>query len=257
MKKNLLKTLGGIAIAGAMTLIGTPAMAAPATAYTCTGGLIPSGTYTNLTVAGPCAVAPNATIKVTGNVTVLPGSVLDAHSAPSTITVNGNVASGPGSLMMIGCQAPTHTGNSAHPCQDDPEGRSTIAVKGSITLNQPVAVMLNGLSVNGNITVSGGGSPIPWSIKNNEIRGNVTVTGSTTWWIGVLFNSIRGNVTLNDIVITDTDGELERTFVVRNEIRGNLSCSSMPEGVFGYGNTIRGRATGQCAGPDMTGPAPW
>ncbi len=80
---------------------------------------------------------------------------------------------------------------------------------------------------------------------------------ATTWWVGILFNSVRGSVTLAYVTITDADGELEQAFVVRNDIRGLLICTGLPQGVFGYGNTIRVRAFGQCAGPEFTGPPPW
>ena len=262
MTRVLLRMLGGIVLAGALMLSASPAHATPkatpkAKQYVCEGGVIPAGSYKSVVVAGACAVAPNAKINVKGDVKVLAGAMLDAHSAPSTIVVGGNVLGAKGSFVALGCQSPAHTGNSAHECASDPNGASKITVKGSITLDRPIAVMLNGLKVNGSITVLGGGSDIPWSIKNNKVRGNVVVIGSTTWWIGVLFNDIRGSVALHDITITDQDGELERTFVVRNKIRKYLSCTDMPEGVFGYGNTIKRAGLGLCADPALTGDAPW
>ena len=45
-----------------------------------------------------------------------------------------------------------------------------------------------------NVTLPGGASPIPWSTKNNTIGGNLTVSGQSTEWLGVLFNTIAGNV---------------------------------------------------------------
>ena len=107
--------LGTIAIAGALALSAGPAVAtaaaAPAaTAYTCTGGDIPSGTYAKITVTGHCEVPADAVISVVGNVDVAAGAVLDAQSAPSTITVGRNVTAAADSLLGLGCQPPSYTG---------------------------------------------------------------------------------------------------------------------------------------------------
>lgn len=219
--------------------------------YTCTGGVIPSGTYDRISVAGPCSVEAGAVIDVKGSVRVQRGAMLDAQSAPATITVRGDVTGAPGSLVGLGCQPPEYTGNSGHPCETQSDGHSTIVVMGNITLFGPVGVFLNGIEARGNVTVLGGGSDIPWSIKNNAIRGNLTVAGQTEEWIGVLFNSIDGNVLLAGITMTGINDETgtgtNSLFVVRNAIRSNITCFAVDPGVFGYGNMIGNRALGQCA----------
>lgn len=246
--------VGVLGVASALAFSSAPALAGhpggPA-AYTCTGGPIPSGTYSSVTVAGPCSVEADAVIDVTGSVRVREGAVLDAHSAPATITVGRNVTSAPGSIVGLGCQPPEFTGNSGHPCAIQPEGHSTIVVNGNVTLVGAVGVFLNGIEVGGNVTVLGGGSDIPWSIKNNTIHGNVTVAGQTEEWIGILFNTIDRNVTLLNITMTGTDDStgsgLNSVFVVRNSIARNITCFGLTPGVFGYGNTIGRHAVGQCA----------
>lgn len=55
----------------------------------------------------------------------------------------------------------------------------------------------------GNVTLTGGGGDIPWSIKGNTIGGNLTISGVTADWLGVQFNGIRGNATLTNITATD------------------------------------------------------
>ena len=220
-------------------------------AYRCTGGDIPSGTYASITVSGPCSVAADAVIKVTGSVRVLAGAVLDAQSAPATITVRHDVSGAPGSIVGLGCQPPAFTNNSAHPCQTEPDGHSTIVVNGNVKLVGAVGVFLNGIEVAGNVTVLGGGSDIPWSIKNDTIHGNLTVAGQTEEWIGILFNTIDKNVSLKGITLTgvdDTTGSgLNSLFVVRNSIGRNIACFRLTPGVFGYGNNIGRHALGQCA----------
>jgi hypothetical protein len=249
-----LKVLGIFAVAGALALSGGgPALAAPGYGpYTCTGGDIPSGTYRDLTVTGACSVPDGAVITVTGSVLVGRGAQLDAQSAPSTITVAHNVTGLAGSLVGLGCQPPAYTGNSGHQCTIDPDGHSTVTVGGSLTLIDPAAVLLNGITVNGNVTALGGGGPIPWSIKNDTVRGNVTVAGQTTDWIGLLFNHVRGNVTLFHIKITDTDPGAPGAYVVRNTVGRNLICYGVTPGISGgfipgEVNVVGGHALGQCA----------
>lgn len=251
-----LKIVGVFAAAAALAFAGTPAFAAPqgaASAYTCGGGEIPSGAYSSITVTGPCAVAPDATITVTGNITVAGGAAFDAQSAPSTITVGHNVTAAAGSMLGLGCQSPAAVGNSGHECAVDPDGRSVITVNGNITATNAAIVLINGITVRSNITATGGGSPaVPWSIKNNAVSGNITVSGQTTNWLGVMFNTVGGNVTLSDITITDPDGTGNGAYVAQNTIGHNLTCNGVTPKVSGSfvpgkPNIVGHKATGQCA----------
>ena len=177
------------------------------------------------------------------------GAVLDAQSAPSTITVGGNVTAGTGSLLGLGCQPDTTFAH--HPCTVDPTGHSTITVNGNVTAVGADTVLLNGITVKGNVTLAGGGGENPWSVKNNTIRGNLTITGVTSEFMVVLRNTIGGNVTLVGITETDTDPNPAVEIVV-NTIGGNLICfglSPRAAGGFipGQVNTVGGHAIGQCA----------
>lgn len=251
------RLLGTIAAAAALALSTGPAMAAGAvasspTSYTCAGGEIQSGTYARITVTGVCSVANGAVVNVVGNIDVASGAMLDAQSAPSTITVGRNVTAAAGSLVGLGCQPRAYTGNSAHPCAIDPNGHSTITVGGNVTGTDSLAVLLNGVTVRRNVTFTGGGSPVPWSIKNNTIGGNVTVSGQTSEWLGVMFNHIGGNATLSNITIQDEHPGAPGVFVVRNMIGHNLNCTGLTPGVSGgfdptSVNVVGHKATGQCA----------
>jgi len=221
-------------------------------AYTCTGGEIPSGNYASITVTGVCDVPADAVISVVGNVNVAAGAVLDAQNAPSTITVGRNVTGASGSLVGLGCQPPSSTGNSAHPCAVEPDRQSTITVDGNVTVTDAVAVLLNGITIQGNVTLSGGGSEIPWSIKNNTIGGNLTVSGQETEWLGVLFNQIGKNATLTNIALSDPHPGAPGVYIVRNTIGRNLNCTGLTPGVSGgfvpgSVNVVGRNATGQCA----------
>ncbi len=50
---------------------------------------------------------------------------------------------------------------------------------------------LNGVTVKRNITLSGGGSEIPWSIKKPN-EGDLTVSGQTAMWLGAMLNRVGG-----------------------------------------------------------------
>jgi hypothetical protein len=279
MKKAVrFRVLGAFAIAAALALPTGSAMAAGSHphAYTCSGGdfatldfvAIPSGTYASITVTGVCQVPAYAVINVVGNVNVRAGGVLDAQTFPSTITVGHNVTAAKGSLLGLGCQPPSYTGNSAHTCggQTDPgapvdpnapenpyaEDHSTITVHGNVMAANANTVLLNGVTVKGNVTLAGGGGDIPWSIKNNMIGGNLTVSKVTADWLGVLFNHIGKNAILTNITATDPGDPGRLVYVVRNTVARNLICKGLAPGVSGgffpgEVNTVGRHALGQCA----------
>ena len=110
---------------------------------------------------------------------------------------------------------------------------SAITVNGNVTATAAALVLLNGITVEGNVTLTGGGMPAPWSIKNNTIDGNLTVSGLTVEWLGVLFNQIGKNVTLTNITVNDVDPGAPGVYVVRNSIGQNLNCTGLTPGVTG------------------------
>jgi hypothetical protein len=180
------RILVGAATVVALLVATGIASAAPsgASPYTCTGGDIGSGTYASITVTGFCDVVPDAVIKVVGNINVAAGGVFDAQSAPSTITVGHNVTAGAGSGLGLGCQA--NTAHAPHPCMavGYENGASVINVNGNVTATNAALVLLNGITVNRNVTLSGGGGgltgiPDDWAEKNNTIGGNLTISDVT------------------------------------------------------------------------------
>jgi hypothetical protein len=288
-----------VASSGAVVtgLVGTTGIASAhpfngwSTPYTCTGGdfqtgtfvPIPSGTYANITVTGACQPAPNAVITVLGDVNVAPGAALDAQSYPSTITVGRDVTAAPGSLLGLGClpdplnpvtQEPSTLG---HPCTDpltgkpsETAGNSNINVNGNIFAWGANAVLLNGITVRGSVTLIGSegtttaterATAIPWAIKTNTIGGNLIVSDMTPLWLGVLDNHVGGNVILFNIQITDglptnpptPPADVDTTptiFVAFNTIGQNLGCWGLGPYLFdgnpGEVNAVP-HAFGQCS----------
>jgi hypothetical protein len=249
-----LTSLGAAAATG---LVGTASAAA---GYTCTGGnfakghftSIPSGTYSSITVEGACNIVPGAVINVTGNINVAAGAVLDAQSAPSTITVGRNVTAGAGSLLGMGCQPKDSIGMFAGvPCTMGRKKHTVITVNGNVSATAANTVLLRQLTVGGNITLTGGGGDIPWSIKGSTVGGNVAISGITADWLGLQFNTIAWNATLTNIVITDTDPN-PAVAVVENTVGNNLRCTGLAPAVTGgfipgEVNHVGHKALGQCA----------
>jgi hypothetical protein len=258
-----LRILGSIAVAAALALPAGSAMAAgpgPA-AYTCAGGdfttgsftSIPGGTYASITVTGVCNIEPGAVINVVGNLNVAAGAVLDGQSAPFTLTVGHNVTAAAGSLLGLGCQPSNWIGRFAGvPCAADPTGHTTITIHGNLTATDADTVLLRMATVNGNVSLSGGGGEIPWSIKGNTIGRNLTISDIAADWLGVQFNRIAGNATLTNITALDPGDPGRTVAVVENTVARNLICWGLEPGVSGgfipgEVNHVGHNAIGQCA----------
>jgi hypothetical protein len=252
-----------LSAAAAIGLVGATGIASAATpgktVYTCSGGdfasghftSIPSGNYDRISVTGVCNIVPGAVINVAGNIDVAPGAVLDAQSASSTITVGHNITAGAGSLLGLGCQPTNTIGMFAGvPCSDDPL-QTTITVNGYITATNADTVLIRKVTVAGNVTLTGGGGEIPWSIKGNTIGGNLTISDVTPDWLGVLFSNVGGNVNLSNITAQDPDdvGFGAAVSVFTNTVGKNLNCSNLgPRLTGGQSNSVGHKATGQCVG---------
>ena len=253
-----------LSAAAAIGLVGAAGVASAApskTVYTCSGGdfasgnftSIPSGNYDTITVTGVCNIQPDAVIDVAGNINVAPGAVLDAQSAPSTITVGHDITAAAGSLLGLGCQPENTIGMFAGvPCTVEPDGHTTITVKGNVTATNADTVLMRKLAVNGIVRLTGGGGEIPWSIKGNTIGGGLTISNVTADWLGVQFNRIGGSATLSNITATDPGDPGRTVAVVENTVAGNLACFGLAPGVSpgfipGETNHVGHSATGQCA----------
>ena len=108
------------------------------------------------------------------------------------------------------------------------------------------------MTVSGNVTLTGGGGEIPWSIKGNTIGRNLTISGVTAEWLGVQFNRIGGNATLTNITAIDPGDPGRTVAVVENTVGRNLNCTGLAPGVSGgfipgEVNHVGRNANGQCA----------
>jgi hypothetical protein len=178
--------------------------------------------------------------------------VFDAEAVASTITVGHNVTAAAGSGLGLGCQ--TNVAHAPHPCRFEPNGNSVITVNGNIAATDAALVLLNGITVNKNVTLTGGGGGVggnnDWAEKNNTIGGNLTISDVTPDFLGVGVSNIAGNVNLSNITAIDPgDGGFGAVSIFSNTIGKNLNCSNLLWRLTGVPSNLVGHnATGQCVG---------
>ena len=224
-----LRILGSLAVAAALALPTGSAMAAGssrpcARVHVHRWPDIPSGNYASITVTGVCTVPAGAVISVVGNLNVAAGAVLDAQSAPSTITVGRNVTAAPGSLLGLGCQPPTTPATRDMPCAVEPDGHSTITVNGNVTATDADTVLLNGIDGQGERHADRRRRWIPWSIKNNTIGGNLTVSGHDDRLARRALQPDRRERDADQHHVTDVDPGAPGVSSFENTIGRNLNC---------------------------------
>ncbi len=227
-----------------------------------------SGTYHNLTVTHIAYVAKKDNLKVTGDLTLAPGSCLDAFSL-GTVQVGHNVNVEKGATLALGC-APGSNGPPGIP----PCGYSVAddTVGGNITADQPLTMYLTAVTVGGNVVSYGGGfsaKGLSFPVKSMNIGGNLVMegwTGGKGAWIGALRNQVAGNVIISNNVghRPGENGGNDSTEVDGNTVGRDLVCeNNTPPAQYGDAynpgegngpNVVGKEAIGECA--SLTVPPP-
>lgn len=229
----------------------TAASAGRPGAATCTGGPIPAGTYSSLTVTGDCFFA-GGTVTVDGNLRVADGAILNDHAfPPAVVHVTGNVTVGSGAVLGLGAYGP------------GPQPQTGTVVDGNILAHRPLSLYLSGITVHGNVVSNGGGGGPTGEFRNfptkdDVIDGNLIVQGWSGGWLGVIRNRVGGNVIVshNASVLTESGPGVDpdSTEVQTNVIGGNLICQGNTPAAQvnpidgGQPNVVAGAKIGQCAG---------
>ncbi|MGC8473116.1 MAG: hypothetical protein ACP5PW_01735 [Candidatus Dormibacteria bacterium] len=258
----------------------------------CTGGMIGPGSYERLVVAGACSI-PSGTVQVEGNLVIRPGALLDATTPnsfpepgfPGTLKVGGNIVVQRGAVLILGCGFSLTSGHLVL-CSGSTLQRDRVG--GNITAVDALAVVIHEVTVDGNVSIIGGGGgpaiadlggrsdtppgcylvagPAPWSsdpvfshlpvystVEGASIGGNLKLIGIQTCWLGVTVNRVGGNV----IALRDQTGDPDGNEIAGNVVGGNMVCfGNSPAAQFGdshqLANTVSGRALGECAPPLST-----
>ncbi len=260
-----------------VALAGLIAMAAPGAAFAagpkagaCVNGHMAGGTYSSFTIRGVCNIAFGATVHVTGNLTVAPGASLDDHGSEmwlkGEIHVGGNVIVGQGAVLGLGWNSPGGDGTL---------GPDTVG--GSIVASQPRALQIGELTIGGNLVSSGGGVASTaladfrnFPVKDNVVHGNIVINGWHGGWIGLIRNTVGGNVIFTNNVSASsdagpgTDSDSSEIMgsdltavggpVIPQTIKGNLICfgnvpaAQVNPGDGGAPSVVGGKGIGECAG---------
>ena len=249
---------------------------------TCTGtkkspgvlvGTYPSGVL----VSGYCDVDDGAAV-VDGTLTIGTGGTLDATFAEndvkgigrSSLTVTGNFVVGTDATLVMGCE-PVHMA-----CSDDPNGTLTGRdhIDGSLIATDALGVVVHAAVFGGSVTqVSGGGGVTPGSggaqatciatppglfaamgngvfsdYEDNTIGGDLRVAHVQTCWIGIIRNTVTGDVTDVHNVFSDPDANE----AVQNTVGENIKCKdNSPAAQYGDSgaspNVVSGTASDECA----------
>jgi hypothetical protein len=298
--KRFWATLAVLALIVAMSA-GTAGASAPGS-YTCSGGsssimsTIPAGTYTQVTVTGICHIlgavtgpavgpngaevitncnAPGGAVNVLGGLTIAPNAFLDAGSCAPAVTVSGGVSVGSGGTFILGCAPNLVIMPPVPPFPTLCPGITTSdRIRGNVTADQPLAVIFHKNTIDGKVSVHGGGgglncnadlnlsaaldsalgnqgpTPAYNDFEDNTIRGGLSISGLQGCWFGIFRNQVHGNVSLDNNTFVDLDA-ME---VTDNTVAGNLICFGNSPTVHlgdsgGGPNTVTGRQLGQCTPP--------
>jgi hypothetical protein len=263
-----------LAAGGALSLAGANAAGAnPPGPYNCTGsnGFVPAGTYSSVTISGVCYM-PAGNVNIQENLDVEPGALLDAvspgdpaahHVVPATVNVGGNVNVGTGAVLLFGC--------SPNISCADPAGVTYDQIDGNLNGNGALAVVVHSATINGNVSLVGGGdgisggascsaAPAPWSgdasltgtpvytdLEDAVVGGNLNISNLESCWLGTLRDQVSGNATF----VGNSMGDPDAMEIGNNLIGGNMNCTTNHPAVqYGDGgaapNMVGGSAGGQC-----------
>ena len=261
-------------------------------ALVCRGGDVSSGSYDALVVAGSCFI-PSGTVTVDGNLVIRPGALLDATTPgsfptpglPGTLKVGGNLIVQRGAVLILGCGFSLTSGPLTL-CSRSTLGQDRVG--GNIIAVGALAVVVHEVSVEGSISIIGGGGgpaiadlsgssgrlpgcylvpgPTPWSmdpvfshspvystVEGASIGGNLVMIGIQTCWLGATVNQVGGNV----VALRNQTGDPDGNEIAGNTVGRNMVCfGNSPAAQIGDSpdgpNTVAGRALGECAPPLST-----
>ena len=176
-------------------------------------------------MVGFCLGPPTGNVVVKGDVTVTKGGALGANypafaaGAPegdANWMVNGSVNVGDGATLLLGCEPAVNCVNTTHD-----------VVKGNVSAEGALGVILHSTTVGGNVSYSGGGGGVncnpgfgPFAfgvysdVEDDVIGGNLMVSGLPSCWFGEFRTIIMGSDTVTQNRFADSDA----TEVANNEV---------------------------------------
>jgi hypothetical protein len=203
---------------------------------TCSGSFespgVLAGTYpSNVTIEGIC-FADAGPVVIEGNLTLTPGSGLNAALAAGSVNVRGNLDVQRGALLYLGCTPRSFA------CFDDPNPAhptlsSASSVGGNLSEEGPLGVVVHNSTIGGDVHETGGGGgttcenppqTFPFGVfssyEDSSIGGSIDIIGLDSCWLGITRDHVGRNVDLLHDQLADPDA-IE---ILSNQIGGNLLC---------------------------------
>jgi hypothetical protein len=274
MKVSTYLVAPALALSGLM-LGAAPAAAHAMAAHTCTGtlaapGLLAGNYPGNVVINGVCAVDGGAAV-VNGNLTLTPGSALNAtfalndvkHKGSSSLHVHGKLNVEKGAVLVLGCEA------GHFPCSDDQNATTHDRVDGNLTGSEALAIIVHATKFDGSVTQVGGGggapamtcavptsgvfhaigSPVYSDYEDVKIAGNLTVEKLRSCWFGALRDWVGGTVRVEGNKFGDPDADEVNSNVVHGAMKcfKNTPAVQYGDAVGGTPNKVSGSASGECA----------
>ena len=193
--------------------------------------------------------------------TALTGGVATAHEAHEKTKCTGTLASGtygrlavPAGATCDGTQAKikvrdgvkVHEGGTF--ILGSEQSTDTGKIRDGIRAQSPASLQVHFAHIKGGVSMRGGNGFFS-TVEDSVIRGGVTISDYSGFWLGFIRNQVRGDAELNNNVMQDPDANE----FVTNRIKGDLICygnSPAPQvgDSQGQPNVVSGRKLGQCAG---------
>src|SRR5262249_33760638 len=158
--------------------------------------------------AGSTCAFGGGTIEIRGNLVLEDGAILNDHAGPvASAHVAGNVKVGKGAVLGLGSY--------------NPFAQQETVVDGNVVATQPGPLYLSFMTIRGNLTSNGGGdAERNFPIKDITVGGNLSIQGWSGLWMGVIRDTVGGNVIVNHNTAANTS-ELpgsDSTEVANNDI---------------------------------------
>lgn len=263
LRIRLLSIVGGVALAATLPIMSPVVMAHGHDRLTCSGGSIVAGSYDSIKVTGSCTVDAGS-VTVRHDVEVERGGVLMAAFGGSDLTIKGDLEVEKGGAVALGCEPFAFTCFN-DPAFVDPTITPTMSSAGKVghdlTARGALAILVHNSWIGHNLKQTGGGggvncdsrpsllgSPAYATYEDVTIGGSASIIGFRSCWLGFFRNTVGHNVTFNNNVVFDPDGNE----VATNTIKGSLRCEkNSPAPQIGDSggalNWVGHKATGQCA----------
>jgi hypothetical protein len=233
----------GTLVAGIAGVAASPVAAlADENAHVCSGsfthpGLL-TGSFSDVVVKGVCFVSAGPAT-VHDKLTVSRNGALVAAfgTGNSSLKLYGDLRVEDGGTAILGCDP-----QSGPPCFDDPNPMhptlsSHTYVRGDLTADEPLGIIVHNTTIGGDVTETGGGGgfnctphgffatpppgPVFSAFEDSSIHGDLVVSGLRSCWLGIARVQVGGDVR----VLNNQLADLDAIEILGNYVHDDLACN--------------------------------